>query len=197
MPYISDREFTDKVHDRLAVNIIYPVMDWKVQELNANLLENIDMRNAVDYVATDSRSGKIVTIQERFRESKYSGYSDFTVRYKRPENAHEDRRKSEFFKLDANYFVYGIINTSKDDVDSATGFVKFAVLDIPALKTLIDGGKVVVDPKLNRKSCVLKDGIMRCPVNDNYDHSSNFVPFDIRILAQIAPQVIVYQEGFI
>lgn len=44
---------------------------------------------------------RLITIHERFREVKYRNYNDFTVRYMRPKNVHEDRRLSEFFKLDA------------------------------------------------------------------------------------------------
>lgn len=199
MSYISDREFTDKIHNNLAVNIIYPAMGWNVQNINERLQANIDMKNAVDYMAID-QSGKtpeIITIQERFRELKYSKYSDFTIRYMRPENTHEDRRLSEFFKLDADYFIYGIIDTSKDNVDNAEGFIKFAVLNIKILKNLIDDGTVIIDPELNGLECVKEGNVMICPVNQNRDHSSNFVPFDICILAQIAPDVIEYQEGFI
>lgn len=195
MPYYSDRQFTDKVHDNLAVQDIYPEMGWNPQQLNARLAENTDQQNAVDYFAIED-GARIVTIQERFREYKYHSYSDFTVRYMRPHNSHSDRVLSEFFKLDADYFLYGIINTSKTRVDEATHFVKVAVLDLGELKELIDNGTIIIDPSLPGYTCRRDGNIMRCPVNENYDHSSNFVPFDIRILSQIAPQVIVYQDGF-
>lgn len=199
MPYNIDRGFSDKVHNNLAVKIIYPLMAWTVHGLNERLLLNIDQNNAVDYVAIDQREvvPRIVTIQERFRENKFRSYSDFTIRYMRPENIHEERRESEFFKLDADYFIYGIINTSKKDVDNATDFIKFAVLNLNVLRQLIDEGTVVIDPNLDNSRCERRDNVMHCPINENSDHSSNFVPLDINILYEIEPRVIEYQRGFI
>lgn len=199
MGYGFDRAFTNKVHQNLAVPIIYNHMNWVVQDnMNSRLSKAIDMGNAVDYIAIDMNGApKIVTIQERFREEKYENYSDFTVRYQRPENSHEDRRLSEYFKLDADYFIYGIINTSKTNVDNATRFKKYAVLDLRILKEKIDDGAIIIDGKMSGTRCREERGIMRCPINSNVDHSSTFVPFDIEIMNRIAPDVIVYQEGFV
>lgn len=199
MPYNHDRSFTDNVHNRLAVDIIYRQMGWVVQDLNARMLENIDMQNAVDYGAIDNNdptAPRFITIQERFRDNYYQTYNDFTIRYERPENIHVERRKSEFFKIDADYFVYGIINSNKWNVDRATGFVKYVVIDVPRLKALIEEERIVINAGLSELRCRVQDGKMICPVNNNSDKSSNFVPFDICILAEIAPDVIVYQEGF-
>ncbi len=195
MAYTSDREFTDYVHNHLAVDIIYPKMDWKVQEVKERLSTNIDLNNAVDYMAVDA-DRNLITIQERFREVKYQNYSDFTIRYMRPENEHEERRLSEFFKMDAEYFIYGTIDVAKKDYKTASKSVKFAVLNLNRLKDRIDDGTIVIDGKLNSYTCVKRDNTMVCPINENYDHSSNFVPFDIAILSNIAPEVIEYQEGF-
>lgn len=199
MTYASDREFTDWVHNNLAVKIIYPEMKWEVQELNSRLGRNIDMKNAVDYMAISQRDGslKIVTVQERFREKKYVNYSDFTIRYMRPENKHDDRRLSEFFKLDADYFIYGIIDSEKNNREAARGFIKYAVINLEVLRDLIDKGTVVIDTDLKEKKCKMQDNVMHCPVIQNKDSSSTFVPFDIRILDQIAPNVIECQKGFI
>lgn len=34
MTYVTDRQFTDYVHNTLALSIIYPKLDWKVQNVN-------------------------------------------------------------------------------------------------------------------------------------------------------------------
>jgi len=199
MAYMQDREFTNYVHEHLAVPQIYSQMDWVVQEnndLNERLRINIDMNNAVDYMAVNAQR-RIVTIQERFREAKYSNYTDFTIRYMRPENIHEDRRMSEFFKLDSNYFIYGTIDTSKSNYRNARRFLKYAVLNLVRLKERIDDGTIIIDENLSGRTCRQEGNKMRCPVNNNTDHSSNFVPFDIIILSRVAPEVIEYQEGFI
>lgn len=196
MAYASDRAFTDFIHSQLALKIIYPKMDWVVQDLNNRMGQNIDINNAVDYIAVD-KNRRMVTIQERFREMKYASYSDFTVRYMRPENPHEERRMSEFFKLDAMYFIYGTIDVSKADYQKASRFLKYAVLNLDNLKKRIDDGTILIDPKLPGYTCSLQGNTMRCPVNENKDHSSNFVPFDIKLLNRVAPEIVEYQEGFI
>lgn len=196
MPYKQDRKFTNAVHDNLAMKIIYPKLHWVIQPLNPKLCKNIDMHNAVDYMAVDSKTQSIRTIQERFREYKYRNYTDFTIRYKRPENPDPGRRQSEFFKLDADYFVYGIINASKENVDEATDFVKYAVVDLEKVLGLIESGQIVVDANLQSYRCQRDGNRMLCPVIRNKDHSSTFVPIDIAILSRIAPDAIVLQKGF-
>ena len=195
MSYASDRQFTDYVHE-LAIRDIYPKMDWVVQDVNNRLSVNIDMNNAVDYMAVD-RMRRIITIQERFRESKYSRYSDFTLRYMRPENRHEERRLSEFFKLDADYFVYGIIDSPKYNVNSNSRFLKIAIINLKTLMDRVDDGVVVIDESMREKRCRQVGNTMHCPRIPNWDHSSDFVPFDILILDSIAPEVVEYQEGFL
>lgn len=76
--YISDREFTDYVHDNLAIPLIYNHLSWFPQDLNTKLSVNVDMSNAVDQFMIDDIHKKIVTVQERFREYKYHYYDDFT-----------------------------------------------------------------------------------------------------------------------
>lgn len=74
--------------------------------------------------------------------------------------------------------------------------MKYVVIDVPRLKALIEEERIVINAGLSELRCRVQDGKMICPVNNNSDKSSNFVPFDICILAEIAPDVIVYQEGF-
>ena len=196
MAYKSDRNFTDYVH-KLALRDIYPEMDWVVNETNNDLNKNIDVNNAVDYQAVDDNRN-IIYIQERFREKKYSLYSDFTLRYMRPENPHEDRKKSEFFKIqkDSHYLIYGIIDSSKEGVNQESSFLKYAVINLSMLMGKIDDGTVLINEKMVGNHCEKIDETMHCPIINNRDSSSNFVPFDILILRDIAADVIVKQEGF-
>ena len=195
--YKSDREFTDIVHSKLACSIIYPLLNWDIQDMNLKMLNNIDTQNAVDYIAIDKNKIKTVTIQERFREQKYSNYTDFTIRYKRDYNKHDERKLSEFFKLDADYFVYGIIDTDKCRVNEAKKFLKYCVIDVNKLKQLIDSELIVIDEKSGMKKCFVKDEKLVCPVIQNHDCSSSFIPVDILLLyALFEDDVIVLQDGF-
>ena len=198
MGYSSDREFTNYVHDNLAIPIIYKQLNWKPQNLNNVMTENVDINNAVDCFLIDLNKDVIVTVQERFREYKYHTFNDFTIRFEREFNQHDDRKLSEFYKLQADYFVYGIINHSKYNKEQATDFVKYAVIDLKILKALFDVQKIVVDRTLNTYYCIERDGKMVCPVNQNKDKSSRFIPIDIKLLKKLFSNenIIVASKGF-
>ena len=199
MGYSSDREFTDYVHNKLAIPLIYEHLSWFPQELNDNLRNNVDIFNAVDQFLIDAIKKKIITVQERFREYKYRFYNDFTIRYEREFNSHIERKKSEFFKLDCEYFVYGIVNSSKFNKEQATDFVKYAVIDVKKLKELFDKGNIVVDKNLNSIKCSILDNKLHCPINYNHDRSSSFIPIDIKMLLSLFPNngLVLSQKGFI
>ena len=191
--YKSDREFTDFVHTNLACKIIYPKLNWEIQDLNLKMLNNIDTRNAID-----KNIIKTVTIQERFREKKYSNYTDFTIRYKRDHNQFDERKLSEYFKLDADYFVYGIIDESKANVYKAKSFLKYCVIDINKIKEYIDLEKIIIRENTNLKKCIIENNKLICPVIENRDYSSSFFPIDIVMLSMLFEDdnIIVLQEGF-
>lgn len=195
--YVSDRKFTDFVHEKLAKPQIYSKINWVVQELDAVLAKNVDVNNSVDYFAIDQNNNKLITIQERFRERKYSSYNDFTIRYKREYNDHSDRILSEYFKLNVDYFVYGIIDQDKENVDANGKFLKIAIIDVKALNDCVNNGLIVIDEKINTKFCKIDKGKLICPVITNFDYSSSFVPLDVQLLIKLfSNKVVVYQKGF-
>ena len=199
MGYSSDREFTDYIHNKLAVPLIYENLSWFPQEINKKISVNVDIANAVDKFLIDMVKKKIITVQERFREYRYHTYNDFTIRYEREFNSHEERKKSEYFKLDCDYFVYGIVNSSKFHKEYATGFVKYVVIDVKKLKSLFDNDQIIIDKNLNSLKCVIKNDCLYCPVNYNHDRSSSFIPIDVKMLIMLFPNenLILSQKGFI
>lgn len=196
--YTFDRDFTDKVHNKLACDLIYKSLNWLPQNINAFLSQNVDMKNAVDYFFIDVNRNVIVTTQERFRDKQYAAYNDFTIRFEREYNPHEERRLSEYYKLNADYFVYGVINMSKFEVDKATDFIKFAVINIKELKRLMDNGDIYIDRTLNSRCCKKVGAKMCCPVNYNKDRSSSFIPIDIKMLGELFKNVpiIISSKGY-
>ena len=199
MGYNEDREFTDYIHDNLAIPLIYSPLNWKVQKISSQrLTENADIFTAIDAFLINITKERIITVQERFRECKYAKYNDFTIRYKRDFNKHEERKLSEFFKLDADYFVYGIVDTYKYQKEKATKFLKYAVIDIKILKSLFDTNQIIIDESIKGLFCVLKNNKIYCPVNFNRDNSSSFIPIDIRLLKKLFGNsgVILQSEGF-
>lgn len=197
--YNFDREFTDFVHNNLAIELIYKKLNWTPQELNKILSQNVDVNNSVDYFFIDNNYNKIITVQERFRESKYYKYNDFTIRFEREFNPCEDRKLSEYYKLNVDYFVYGIINSLKSQKENATDFIKYAVIDVKKLKQLMDEGQIYVDRNYNSRCCKEVNGKLCCPVNYNFDNSSSFIPIDILLLEKLFPNnnIIVLSKGFI
>lgn len=195
MGYGFDRKFTDTVHKNLTSKIIYPKLNWEEQDIDEAERERIDMEDGVDYVFTDNSSGETVNVQERFREEKYRVYTDFTIRYEREFNRHADRKFSEFYKIIADYMVYGTINSTKKEVEKATGFIKYGVIDLRIIKRLLDSGEIIIDRSVKYK-CVNINGKIHCPVNYNGDGSSSFIPIDIVLLKDLHPEAIVMQQGF-
>ena len=196
--YGEDRIFTDYVHNNLAIPLIYHPLCWDIKEMDKQFAIDADMYQGIDYFLQD-KNQKLITVQERFREEKYYKNTDFTVRFEREYNPHEDRKLSEYYKLNADFFVYGIINSSKDKKEEATNFLKYAVIDLSIIRHLMDNEKkIVIDRRLNSFGCVIKDGIMRCPVKYNKDYSSSFFPIDIVLLSKYfnAYHPIVVQKGF-
>lgn len=196
--YKFDREFTDYVHHNLALYHIYDKLNWKAQTMNRAVNTNVDLNNGVDYFLVDKSSNNIITVQERFRDSYYKNYSDFTIRFEREFNPHEERKLSEYYKLNADYFVYGIINESKFRYRNASGFIKFAVINIEVLKDLINNGLIIIDRNLGGYKCQMINNKMHCPVIYNKDDSSSFFPIDIKLLNIFYKQynVVILQEGF-
>jgi hypothetical protein len=195
--YSFDKEFTDWVHQNLAIEKIYNLLDWIPQLMDGTISHNVDMNNGVDYFFVNKKNHKIVTTQERFRDSYYQKYNDFTIRYERESNPHPDRLKSEFFKIKSDYFVYGIINESKYRFRIATDFIKFAVIDIKKLMSKIDEGQIIIEKDLKGIYSIVRDNIMVCPVVYNRDDSSSFVTFNISQLTKLFKNddIVLLQKG--
>ena len=172
-------------------------MGWSEKLVNKTDLEKVDLEQGIDAYITLS-NGEISTVQYRFRDSYYKTYNDVTLRYEREYNPNPNRRKSEFFKIEADFLMYGITNGKKfiDKLSTNTNFEKWAVLDIVQLKKAIDEKRVIIDPNHSSIKCIQSGGKMLCPVNYNKDGSSSFVPFSIPILKRVSPDTVKYSYGF-
>ena len=193
--YISDRAFTDHIHNNVATPKVYKPIDWVQVLLNpANALQ-IDMFDGIDYVFT--KDGITKTVQERFRERKYERYSDFTIRYRRDNNEHTERHQSEYYKMKADYLTYGITNCLKDNLPLCTDFLKFAIIDLRLVYAHIDSGDIVI---LNNGKglCKMVNHKIECPIKYNTDGSSSFFPIEIAFLIELwGKEIIVAQKGFV
>lgn len=194
--YSADRSFTDIVHKKLALSKIYANLDWTETFFNPEFMKSEDIHNGIDYFFKN-RDGETITTQERFRGYDYRQYNDFTIRFEREYNPHEERRMSEFYKIKADYFVYGIINQPKACVNSATDFEKFAVVDFKVVSQLLDEGLIFIDKSLP-KVCVENNGRIACPIKYNHDYSSSFLPIDIVLLQKLFSDrnPIIYSKGY-
>lgn len=193
-PYVSDREFTDYIH-QLALKKIYEPINWEQLHLDKNYASQIDMEEGIDYIFKD-KDGNIKTVQERFREIKYQNYSDFTIRYRRDGNIHEERRLSEYYKVKADYFTYGITNCYKENISHCTEFIKYAVIDLKKIYEKIEQGYIIIENN-NKKTCILENNKIICPIKYNKDYSSSFFPIEIPYLVKLwGKELIVSQKGF-
>lgn len=197
--YSTDRGFTDYVHNNIAIPKVYKEVGWVQHNIDPDALEYLDVQKGIDYIFK-APDGTIKTVQERFREKMYSNYSDFTIRYRRDENTHNDRVKSEYYKMAADYFTYGITNGMKSSYTSATDFIKVAIIDLKKVYQKIEDGKIIIRHN-NQKVCriIEENGIKKieCPVLYNRDHSSSFFPIEIKFLIQLwGEEMVVYKKGF-
>lgn len=191
-----DRAFTDFIHRNLALPKIYTPLKWKQIRLNKNLASTIDINKGIDYIFRD-QYGQKKTVQERFRDVTYQQYTDFTIRYRRDNNAHINRRASEFYKIKADYFTYGITNCYKIRYRECTDFVKFAVIDLNNVYDKIKNNQIIIEDN-GQMTCKIRDGKLICPVKYNRDGSSTFVPIDIAYLVKLwGNELIISQKGFI
>lgn len=197
--YKLDRNFTDFVHQNLAIPIIYEKLGWTKYNINSDELEKLDIHDGIDYVFLNDK-GEKVFIQERFRDSYYQRYSDFTIRYRRDFNKEASKHESEFYKIEANYLVYGITNGKKfmDQRHTLTNFIKYAVIDLSILYNKIESGLIVIPEEINRNSYINEDRIMIAARNKNRDKSSDFVAFDINQLIELFSddKIIILSYGF-
>lgn len=194
--YKKDRAFTDFVHKELALPIIYKSLGWTEVQLRKDYAEYIDMLNGIDYVFR--RGDEVMSVQERFRDKKYKNFTDFTIRYRRDENKNESRHESEYYKMKAHYFTYGILDSSKKDVSQSSLFLKYAIVDLRKVYEKLDS-KCIFISENNKNTCEIVDGNrILCPVKYNTDGSSSFFPIDISYLVKIwGSEMVIAQKGFL
>lgn len=195
--YSTDREFTDFVHNYLAVPLIYKKLKWEVETIDNEYAELKDLNDGIDYHARDNLGLK-VTIQERFRRSDYD-YNDFTIRYTRNNSNDPNQVNSEFYKLSADYFIYGITNAAGD----LSEFKKVIVLDLNFFKKLLRMGFIRIPKKYRKESeIVIENGkkVFYTALNKNFDYSSEFIAIDpaklYEVIGKNIRHLIVYQKGF-
>lgn len=201
--YNSDRSFTDYVHNNLAIKEIYKELGWEPKEISNSYTDTRDMEDGIDYEAIDS-IGLKVTIQERFRDSYYKKYNDFTLRYTREFSQREDQHRSEFYKIDASYLIYGITDGSKwpDKRHTLTTFIKYCVVDLNFLKNLFRQGTIKIPDGFSHH-CTLNEEktVLYTSKNRNNDKSSEFIGIDPKMLEEVIgseiKNLVISERGFL
>jgi hypothetical protein len=194
--YKNDRAFTDYVHKSLALEHIYKPLDWTEVQLRKDYAKYIDMMDGIDYVFR--KGDRIMSVQERFREEQYKSFSDFTIRYRRDENKVKERHESEYYKMKAHYFTYGIINSSKNNVEKATDFIKYAIIDLKKVYEKLDSKAIFISDNKKNKCEIVDGNRIECPVKYNADDSSSFFPIDISYLVKLwGEDMLIAQKGFL
>lgn len=195
--YATDRAFTDYIHKNVALPKIYNTVNWQQHDIEEEHAKRLDMNHGIDYVVKDG-NGALKTVQERFRESTYARYSDFTIRYRRDNNHAPSRIQSEYYKMKADFFLYGIVNGKKDNLGQCTDFIKYAIIDIQQIYKKIDNGMIQIQDNRQQK-CSKKGNTLICPIKYNRDGSSSFITLEIPYLVDLwdNDDIIIAQKGFI
>ncbi len=196
--YADDRKFTDFVHAQVAMPKIYEHLGWQPLSVEAKKMDFEDKNNGIDYFFKTT-TGLVVGVQERFREAQYNAYNDFTLRYRRDFNRDVRQHPSEFFKIKADFMVYGIINSSKQAIyeQKDIDFLKFAVINLQVFFEMFVRGRIRA--KLGKNKSYILDNQMIAPIKHNTDNSSSFVAFDIRQLQTLfgKEDILLLQKGFL
>jgi hypothetical protein len=195
---MTDWDFTNKIHDKLAVPI-YQNTGFVVEK--ATLKE--DQQQGIDYFLT--KNGKTISVQERFRTlNQYTKNSnEFTIRYTRPNSLSEKQKKSELFKIEADFLFYGIVNGSTSD--EASDFRRRVLVHIPNLLALLDSEDILINEnennklhhpyinkKLNKPVAIVK------PNYEDKKGNSSLLIFDVAHLVKFfGKKIIRDQKGYI
>jgi hypothetical protein len=197
MLYKHDRKFTDFVHQHLAIPLIYTPLGWQPYPIDSLEAKYLDIKEGIDYTFLHA-TGKKIQVQERFRDGTYAMYNDCTLRYRRDAHANMNCHASEFFKIKADFLVYGITNGAKDGTkrDTLTGFLKFAVINLRGLYAQIAAGNIVF--RQNIRTSYIHEGKIIAPIRANVDASSTFVAFDVLQLHTLfeKERIVWWQKGF-
>lgn len=194
--YSKDRAFTNYIHKKLAIPLIYNCLSWSEVQLRKDYSRYIDMMEGIDYVFRKGNS--IMSVQERFREKKYKNFTDFTIRYRRDSNKIKDRHESEYYKMKAHYFTYGIIDSAKNELYAASSFIKYAIVDLKKVYEKLDENKIIITDSGKNKCEIIDGNRLECPVKYNLDGSSSFFPIDISYLVKLwGDDMVIDQKGFL
>lgn len=154
-PYSKDNKtFSDMAH-MAARNQVYPYLFnvdeealayEKQGEFEDDRWQALDGQMAIDRIVRVGvhglRAPLIFTIQERFREKRWSEYKDITV----TEWNHNSNIPSELYKITANLFLYGYY-------DIGTGKIVDAIcINVPHLLMSIVQGTVMYQQRMNPRS---------------------------------------------
>lgn len=193
--YSIRREFTDKVHREMATKV-YDYLNWHLDDSRGSEhAKEADIKDGIDYFV--NVNGFHRTVQERFRRDRAAkGYNDITLRYQYPGNT--THVNSEWFKITADYFLYGVVPvTETDSVTSDTKFTKLVVIDLRLFTRLVDDRKIVIG---SERISSIRDGVLYGGLNFNKyrsgDNQSTFIAFDVKHLFNLDSNLIVIESGY-
>jgi hypothetical protein len=195
--YQDRRKFSDAVHSKMAVKV-YKYLGWELDDgRDEDYRRKADLTDGIDYYLRIR--GHHSTVQERFRTAANRTYNDITFRYDYPEHLVREK-ESEWFKITADYMLYGIIQKATreaGEITEADRFAKLVVLDLRLFSVLLDRGKIQIGTGRQSK---FENGILTSGMNQNVAHTgdspSRFVVFDVRQLYELNPEIIVLEKGF-
>lgn len=195
--YKNRRAFSDAVHSKLVTKV-YNYLEWELDDSrDENYQKQADLKDGIDYYVLVN--GFHRTVQERFRTASNSKWDDITFRYQYPENTFYEKN-SEWFKITAHYFLYGVVDqdtTNADEIKSDGKFLKLVVIDLRIFYGLLEKGKIMVGKD---KFSQITDGKLIGGFNTNVsrsmDNRSTFVVFNVGHLYEIDNDMIIVEKGY-
>jgi hypothetical protein len=200
----NDWSFTDQVHQSLAMKRFYEPN--KLGVVKATKYE--DLSKGIDYWAKKIDSehhchNRVYAFQERFRKlSSYTKNSkEFTLRFERNNSLSQKQRFSEFYKIKARFFLYGILNTQEMNEDS--DFLRYCVIDLDVLKKAIADNLISIDYNLdNKKNNAYVIGSKPVAIvktnHEDKKGNSSFLVFNVQHILKLLPdlKIVTFESGY-
>lgn len=193
-----DWKFTDRVHQYVINKNIYNHTFHGINFIEKASKQE-DQENGIDYWLIFNNTK--YAIQERFRELyKYTENSfEFTIRYERNNSISDNQKKSEFFKIQADFLLYAITENKKTDPD-ISGLRRFVFIDLKELFKEINIGNIIIDENINnRNKPYFKNNKSYAIVKQNHEDksgNSSLLIFNVLDLCKINKNIILNSNGY-
>jgi hypothetical protein len=182
--------FSAYVHEHLALPIVYQRLRWEAADGDAPRAHIYS--GGIDRVFWNEH-GSLVSVKEFFSDAHHAVDNCLWLKCRTTDTA-----PPEFFKSRADYQLIGITNGHSHQLETLTGFLRFAIVEMQKVYEKIASGELVMLQNTKNLSSVIENGRLYCPIHHAPDTRQSIFPIDITLAALLwGNQVVRLQKGFL